>query len=147
MLIKSTRFNCVDIDKLLRVYAQSVGDLSFCNVRTFSDDLLLFFNCPGACLAQWVIDEELVSAMRVEPYRDGYLVSCLETAPQCRRRGYACSLLRAVIEDKPGVYYAHVDKRNKASLQLHKSLGFRVYLDHAVFVDGSVYTNCFTLKK
>lgn len=146
MLIRYKCFKDADMEKLLLVYAQSVGDLNFRNVNAFSEDLRLFFNCHGTYLAQWMIDEEPVAAMRVEPYRDGYLISCLETALQCRRRGYASALMRAVMAETPGIYYAHVDKRNKVSLRLHDSLGFQTFLDHAVHVDGSVYSNSYTLK-
>lgn len=147
MLIKCTRYNCIDLDKLLNIYTQTVGELNFRNVCNFSDDLHLFFECKGAFLAQWVVGGEAVAAMRVEPYRDGYLISCLETAPQYRRKGYASALIRAVISDTPGSYYTHVDKKNKPSLRLHKNLGFQIHLDHAIYIDGSVYTNSFTLKK
>lgn len=147
MLIKYNRYHCADIDKLLHVYSQSVGDLNFHNVSAFSDDLCLFFACPGAFLAVWMIDGAPASAVRVEQYRDGYLTSCLETAPQSRCKGYGSALMHAVMEDTPGVYYAHVDKKNKASLRLHQNLGFQIYLDHAVYVDGSVYTSSYTMKK
>lgn len=145
--MKCSAYRQLDIEKLLHVYAQSVGELNFRNIRSFSDDLQLFFQCRGAILAQWMIEDEPVAAVRVEPYRDGYLLSCLETAPQCRRKGYGSALVHAVMADTPGVYYAHVDKRNQASLRLHQNLGFCVCLDHAVYVDGSVYANSYTLKK
>ena len=48
---------------------------------------------------------------------------------------------------EPGVYYSHVDKRNTPSLRLHEKLGFEISLDHAVYVDGSVYSSSVTLKK
>lgn len=147
MLIKHNYYHSVDIDKLLRVYAQSVDNTNFHQVSAFLDDLRLFFECGSVSLALWMDGGAPVSALRVEPYWDGYLLSCLETAPQCRRRGYGRTLLCAVMNDTPGIYYAHVDKRNKASLQLHQNLGFEICLDHAVYVDGSVYANSYTLRK
>ncbi len=147
LLIKCTHFRSLNINSLIQVYEQSLGDVTWHTVNAFSEDLQLFFRCNRAFVAQWVVHDAPVAAVRIEPYRDGYLITCLETAPQCRRMGYAAALMCAVMEDTPGVYYAHVDKRNRASLRLHEKLGFRVFLDHAVHVDGSVFTNSFTLKK
>ena len=73
---------------------------------------------------------------------DGLLLEALETAPACRRHGYAAALVRAVME----VYgekkiYSHVSKRNTPSLRVHEKCGFRRIAEHAVYADGSVMQN------
>lgn len=147
MLVKHRHLSSVDLRGLMKVYAQSVGDMTWQKENAFTEDLQLFFDCQNVFLALWEIHGVPVSAVRIEPYRDGYLITCMETDPNHRRNGYASALLRAVMADTPGVYYAHVDKKNMASLRLHEDLGFQVILDHAVHVDGSVFANSFTLKR
>ena len=147
MLVKHRRLSSVDLCGVMRVYAQSVGNMTWQKESAFTEDLQLFFECDNVFLATWVIHGALVSAVRLEPYRDGFLFTCLETAPEHRRNGYAAALLRAVMAETSGVYYAHVDKKNKVSLHLHENLGFYVIMDHAVHVDGSVFSNSFTLKR
>ena len=140
----------VDTVKLLTVYDES-DDSSYADLwdaaNGFYEDLSLFYCCRGAFLSVLALAGRYVSAVRVEPYRDGYLLSCLVTAQNDRRKGYAALLLEKVMEKNPGIYYAHVDRRNRASLELHRKLGFAVYLDYAVHVDGSVYANSYTLRK
>lgn len=147
MLLKINRFGKLSIANLLSVYSESLRRKKWRDESDLLDDFRLFFACKGAFLAQWVYEDVAVSAVRIEPYKDGYLFSCLETDPDFRRKGFAKTLISAVIADTPAIYYAHVEKSNKASLRLHKELGFTVYQDYAVFVDGSVYTNSVTLRK
>lgn len=105
-----------------------------------------FFCVPGAYYALWSVDGRYVSALRMEPYRDGFLISGLETAPEQRRRGYAKALLRAVLDSRNhGRVYSHVSKRNLPSLRTHASCGFQKILDHAVYADGSILTSSVTL--
>ena len=146
MLLSYWRYFDVDPQQLYDIYVESIqtvyGDNSM-----FMEDLSLFLDEPGACLSVWETQGNAVAALRTEPYMDGYLISCLETAPECRRKGYAEKLVTALFSVQPGVYYAHVDKRNKASLAIHKKLGFTVISDHAVHVDGSVFSNSYTMKR
>lgn len=105
----------------------------------------VFFRMSGAVCAVWEIDGKAVSALRLEPYRDGMLLTALETAPEHRERGYAKSLVTAVLERYPGVkIYSHVAKRNTPSRRTHEACGFRKILDHAVYSDGSVMQGSFT---
>lgn len=108
-----------------------------------------FFKREGASYAVWVADERYVSALRLEPYRDGLLLEALETAPDCRRRGYAQSLIRAVqawLAQRGSVrLYSHVGKRNEASMRVHLKCGFRVIQDSASYIDGSVSNRACTL--
>ena len=91
--------------------------------------------------------DRYVSAARLEPYRDGLLLEALETAPELRGRGYAAALLRNMLESAPGTgpVYSHVDKKNAASLAVHRACGFRRILEHAVYADGSVLASACTL--
>lgn len=141
------RYGNLDLDSVMFLYLGYKKNRQWKDEIDFMDDLHLFFQCKGAFLALWKHEDIPVSAVRIEPHQDGYLISCLETPPHARRKGYARALLQAVMEYCPGVYYAHVDERNKASLALHKQLGFHILLDYAVYVDGSVHSDSYTLKK
>lgn len=106
----------------------------------------VFFPTPGAYLCIWEEGGCYVSALRLEPYRDGLLLAALETAPAFRKRGYGAALIRAVQQHLgPGKLYSHVDKRNAASLRTHEACGFRLLSDHAVYLNGSVDYRCHTL--
>ncbi len=98
-----------------------------------------FFRLPGAALCLWLEGDKPVSALRLEPYRDGLLLTALETAPYCRNQGYARALVRAVLEQWKGTkLYSHIDRKNLASRSVHKHCGFRKIADNAVYLDGSV---------
>lgn len=108
-----------------------------------------FFPTPGAFYA--VLEEKgsYVSALRMEPYRDGLLLEALETKPSERRRGYAGKLIRQLLPilKQQGVkrIYSHVHKKNTASLKTHAACGFRIVSDCAVYIDGSVNHRSYTL--
>ena len=55
----------------------------------------VFFKTPGAICAVWEESGRYVSALRLEPYRDGLLLEALETDPEQRRRGYSAGLIEA----------------------------------------------------
>ena len=105
-----------------------------------------FFKTEGARYAIWSVNGSYVSALRLEPYQDGLLLEALETAPSHRRKGYAAALIKATLQqlDNEKVY-AHIHKKNIASLATHKSCGFCRILEHAVYIDGSVRSNSCTL--
>lgn len=108
-----------------------------------------FFSKPSAVYAIWEADGKYVSALRLEPNRDGLLMEALGTAPGERRKGYAAALIQAVqdwLKEKGAVkIYSHVGKRNAASLKAHERCGFRRFLDHTVRGDGSVNPNAVTM--
>lgn len=110
----------------------------------------VFFMQDDSVYCIWTVDDRYCSALRLEPYRDGMLLCGVETEPFLRRRGYAAKLIRAVqnylLTNGTGIIYSHVSKRNEASLLLHKKCGFRVISDHAVYSDGSVMHNSYTLS-
>lgn len=103
-----------------------------------------FFTLDGAVYAMWEDNGKYRSALRLEPYQDGLLLSALETAPDSRRQGYACKLMQAVQDwlSQHGAIkvYSHVSRTNEASQRAHRNCGFRKILDHAVYADGSVLT-------
>ena len=103
-----------------------------------------FFKTPGAYYAVWQADGCYISALRLEPYQDGLLLEALETHPDYRRQGYAKGLIEAVIQQFSGrKIYSHVNQRNIPSLRTHQACGFRMIMDHAVYIDGSVdYRAC-----
>lgn len=109
----------------------------------------VFFPTAGAMYALWEVNGRYVSALRLEPYRDGLLLEALETAPDQRNKGYAASLIGAVLaalsEQGRDKVYSHVHKHNAASRKAHEKCGFRVISDCAVYMDGSVDYRCSTL--
>lgn len=155
-LVKSMRF--LDLSQLVEVYAESLGTVAGkCDSdnlyglhaqQDFYNYLQDFFAQYGGIYALWVVDEHYCAAVRLEPYRDGYLISGLETLPTERRKGYAKQLLEAVLEyassSKLGRVYSHIVNDNDISIRLHLSCGFQKILDHAVYIDGSVYHNSAT---
>ncbi len=108
-----------------------------------------FFRTSGARYAVWEEDGIYVSALRLEPYRDGLLLEALETLPQRRRQGYAAALITAVqaclAGEGSGKLYSHVNRRNQASLAVHRRCGFQKVLEFASYIDGSVNSRAVTL--
>ena len=109
----------------------------------------VFFAIPGARYVLWQEGERYISALRLEPYRDGLLLEALETRPAYRHRGYGSRLVRGVQEalgkEGPVRLYSHVSRSNAASMRLHLACGFRRVSDCAVYVDGSVNRKADTL--
>lgn len=105
-----------------------------------------FFRQKDAFCAVWEVQGRYVSALRLEPYRDGMLLEALSTAPEYRRRGFAAALIRAVLQGLPsGKIYSHVGKDNAPSLRTHGFCGFRRIRENAVYIDGSVNDRCCTM--
>ncbi len=106
----------------------------------------IFFKKPGAYYALWVVDGRYVSALRMESFRDGFLLEALETVPEQRRKGYACALMAGVLANcEPGKIYSHVKKTNASSLFVHEKCGFQRISQQAVYIDGSADSRSYTL--
>lgn len=109
-----------------------------------------FFPVSGAMYTMWSVDGKYVSALRLEPYRDGLLLEALETAPGQRGRGYAASLIRSVQELLAGGgsfrLYSHVSRKNLPSLKTHRRCGFQVISDFAEYLDGTVDACAYTMR-
>ena len=142
----------LNIRQLMDVYDQSLStgaDSGLARLereQDFLDDLNAFFSFGGAQLYVWEEERNYCSALRLEPYRDGFLISCLETAPDQRRAGYGSLLLSSVVKKTNKPVYVHIEKRNNASISLHTKCGFVEISDHAVYVDGSVYQSSCTMR-
>lgn len=158
MLKIVTRMREMNFYALMDVYREGNeenGALAYPH-RSASEQLLLaeqdfyqylvqcFFSVNGAVYALWEEKGKYLSAVRLEPYEDGLLLSALETMPQYRRQGYACRLIQGLQHwlSQHGAMkvYSHVSRRNEASQRTHRCCGFRKILDHAVYSDGSVLT-------
>ena len=162
MLLICDRTYRFDSSKLLDVYAESIMkasknircDSEYIALRTAENDFLQyitgdFYRSNGGIIAIWEEDGRYACAARVEPYRDGFLLSGLETAPNLRKKGYATKLLSGVIahlECKVQLpLYSHIHKHNAASLSIHRKLGFEMISDVAVLLDGTVSSAYITL--
>ena len=110
------------------------------------DYVLNFLKTPGSKIAVCATENGYVSALRLEGYDDGFLITGLETLPGARGSGYATSLLKEVADCVPEKLYAHVKKGNHPSIAAHKRAGFKVILDHATLLDGTVSSQYFTLE-
>lgn len=109
----------------------------------------VFFRTNGALCAVWEESGKYVSALRLEPYKDGLLLEALETAPMERKKGYAAALIHGVqghlAAQRSVKLYSHVNQRNTASIKTHEKCGFKVISDHAMYINGSVDYRCCTL--
>ena len=110
-----------------------------------------FLADKNAFYAVWESDGKYVSALRIEPYKDGLLLEGLETLPEQRCKGYAKQLVSAVLselsEQGSAAVYSHIDKKNTASLAVHLDCGFEIVRECAVYADGSVSQNAYTMCK
>ena len=135
----------LDTEQLLNVYKEHAWD-----ERDFLSYLREDFFCQkGAFYAVWIEGTVYKSAVRLEPYRDGLLLHSLETEPTGRRRGYAVALMDSLLTylgtTASKRIYSHVNKRNRASLALHKKCRFEIISDSATYIDGTVTQYCYTL--
>lgn len=140
--------------KLMRIYTQSnreqvrkwIGEPEEQGVAQAEQEVYAylrqcFFTLPSARLFLWEEQGCLVSAVRCEGYRDGVLLTALETAPDCRGRGYAKALLSAVLEHLgKGKVYVHIRLDNQASIAVHRRCGFQKLKSGARLLDGSYST-------
>ena len=159
MLHLAATMHQLDFGKLMAVYEEGNRENGRMLFPDLSENLQLlqaeqsfyqyltesFFPLPGAVYAIWTENGCYLSALRLEPYKDGLLLEGLETAPAFRKQGYATRLIQAVQQKLPEKIYAHVHKRNKASLAVHQKCGFQVLYDYARYIDGSVASNAYTL--
>ena len=106
----------------------------------------VFFKTEGAYYGVLQELNHYCSAVRIEPYRDGLLLSGLETAPKYRRKGYGTALLSEVLTSVNGSVYSHVEKDNIASLNLHIACGFSVIQNDAIYLDGTQSDGAYTMR-
>lgn len=152
MLLLARRMADLSFPDLLQVYSGSIyascrSDYGKVLAEQDFEDYLrsAFFCLPGALYAIWQSEGQYCAAVRLEPFKDGLLISALETAPCFRRQGYAQCLLSALQTGTDQKLYSHVDKKNVPSLSLHQKCGFIRIRDNARYLDGSVDGRCCTL--
>ena len=118
--------------------------LSMVERMAYEDLQCGFFTIRDARLCVWVVENQCVSDLRLEPWRDGWLLAALETSPDHRNQGYAQSLLRSVqgylAERGPVRLYSHIHSRNTPSIRVHEQCGFRKISDTAALLDGTITT-------
>lgn len=141
MIFFAKRPSDLDIEKLSHIYCTD-GDFQ---PDSFCEDVYDYFSLGVGGYAVMQVGEDYASAVRFEPYADGFLISCLQTAGDFRRQGYAENLIRRMREELSKPLYSHVDKRNHASMQLHNKCGFRLLSDTARLLDGTVTSRFVTL--
>jgi len=156
MLKIITKFSDLDVSALMDVYSlDSAFDPGHDSQRELYEQqysfLLDFLSVREQFIAVWIENGVYVSALRMQPYRDGYLISGLETEPTFRNCGYGTRLLQESLlylaGAEIGVIYSHVEKENKASLRVHDKSGFVVLSDCAALLDGSASDRYYTLQR
>ncbi len=141
----------LDYCQLLSVYDEQLktGN-SYSTESDFYIDLVQFLSDKDQICCLWASEGRYTACVRVEPYRDGALMTCLETAPSCRRQGMGLALVTSVLQllSRNGCQcaYVHIAKGNMSSIALHKKAGFFVISDTARLVDGTVSQNFLTMK-
>ncbi len=107
-----------------------------------------FFRQEDSFYVFWRADGVLVSALRIEPYRDGWLLAALETKPDCRNMGYAKALVRETLSYMEKTnrlpIYSHISKDNISSQKVHLSCDFRAIFPYSVYADGTKNGFCDT---
>ena len=97
-----------------------------------------FFALPDSRYYLWEEQGRAVSAVRSESYGNDVLLTALETAPDCRGKGYATALLKAVLRYlENGNVYVHIRRNNLASVAVHTRCGFVKVKTGARLLDGS----------
>lgn len=136
--------------ELTQVYEQSLQQAAARDYPGKDDGLLqaeldmyaylkdTFFRIDGARYFIWEEDGHMLCALRLEPYKDGLLLTALETHPDYRNMGYAGRLMEEVLHEVHGCIYSHIDRHNIASIVVHRKHGFEKITNFAVYLDGSV---------
>ena len=156
MLRVITKMGQLPFGALKQIYIQSNKEAANLDYPNRPDGLLQaeadfydylkngFFQVEGAYYCLWDVNGKPVSALRLEPYRDGLRLTGLETDPEQRGMGYAGALMAAALAsiDKP--VYSHIERNNLASVRAHEKCGFKKITNFAVLLDGSVSQNADT---
>ena len=156
------KFRELPIKDMLWIYAEGIQENGKVQYKALSENeqilsaeqdmydfLRMFMREESNFYALWGSAGRYVSALRMEPYQDGYLLEALETAPDVRGRGYAKALVQETLGYLKSVdnlpVYSHINKNNLQSLAVHCACGFERILEHAVYIDGSIMHNCCTM--
>ena len=123
-----------------------LSNISFLEAEMdFYDYMSYFLQDQNSFLAIWAENDQYLSAVRIEPYSDGVLLSGLETILAERRKGYAGRLLQELMIYLKGrdvhKVYSHIKRSNTGSISVHMRCGFDRCLDYAKCIDGSILQN------
>lgn len=167
MIKRITRFNDIDQRKLMDIYLKGmIEDAEYQYpeiedpqeaVRLIEESFLEwleseFFKRPED--TYWILEEKgvWISALRTSRIEDSlYYLEALETHGDYRKRGYASTLVNAVIDAlKEGGAFRLCDcvhKANEASLNTHKKCGFEIVADNGYcYLYGSTNERTYGLE-
>lgn len=109
-----------------------------------------FFTISCAVICVWQEAGEYISALRLEPYRDGMLITALETKEMKRGMGFATHLIQAVQvwQEQSGdvILYSHIANGNLPSISVHEKCGFVKISDSATYLNGDVSSHAGTYR-
>ena len=130
-------------------YPKLSGNLQLLEAeQDFYAYLCCFFKQENSFYVLWRVNGRVVSALRIEPYQDGWLLAALETMPDRRNQGYAKTLVRDLLSymEKTNRFplYCHIHKGNISSQKVHLSCGFRQILPYSIYADGTMNDRCST---
>lgn len=162
MLHKFDRRNRPNTTVLLNIYREGIAEKAkqytyvsseHDRMRMAEEDFLyyvntVFFGVHNAWYFLWENAGTYVAALRVEPYKDGTLLSALETTPALRNRGYGKCMVNSLICHLRSIQglplYSHIHKRNAISEHLHQICGFEKVSDYAILLDGTITSDYMT---
>ena len=97
---------------------------------------------PTGIYCVWEEKGRYVAALRLQPWRAGWLLEGLQTHREHRCRGYAKKLIYGALQQLKGErVYAHIQRDNVPSIAAHTACGFRKLWDSATYLDGSVHSD------
>lgn len=138
----------LDVSRLKNVYDETIIAQKL-EYSEFIEGLYDFLRINDVAIFIRQLENEYVCALRLEPYRQGYLISWLETRKDFRNAGHAKALLRDVLswccENGKVPVYTHVLKSNLRSLNVFTGCDFEITGKPAVLLDGSVSSAYHTL--
>ena len=131
-----------NINDCLKYYPDLTQQEALFNVESSFYHYLndVFFHSDNSAYYVWVENGIYISALRLEAYNDGLLLTGLETHMEFRNLGYAKKLISEVTARmRSGTrIYSHIDKKNVASAGVHKACGFVKIQDYGQMLDGTL---------
>ncbi len=136
----------LQIGKLLALYENR--KISLQDEQNFYSYVLDFLKSENCFYAVWVVNDQYISALRMEPFQDGLLLEGLVTDIHHRNQGFAKSLVTEALSYAVSMgyerVYSHVQRKNTSSIHVHLACRFRQIHEYAVLIDDSVNRDCYT---
>lgn len=136
MILEYNQLSQMDVAQLTQLYMLRESR----HKNDFLDGLHdVFFRTSGG--SYWVLSDgnQYLAALRMEPIRDGFLLSGLQVCSTCRRQGYGLKLVQDVTRRMGHTrIYSHIRHDNYPSIHLHLKAGFMKCSDTARLLDGTV---------